>query len=144
MSPTTHIHLLRWLHGKQQQQLNFFMESSDYSVFRRCKKMPWRDRITGLYKRICITERNIHIFGLQKAFDVTLNFHYRGPLYINNKGLVIYKVTTKSVPRWSPLSAILFSLHISNIRLSCSLLKLGGNLVSAVLVYSRRIYYRGG
>ena len=56
-------------------------------------------------ERIEMTERDNQILytcvilGLQKAFDVTLNFHYRGPLYINNKGLVIYKVTTKSVPR---------------------------------------------
>ena len=48
---------------------------------------------------------NINLLGLHKAFDVTLNLDYRGPLYMIIEGRGVYKETALSV-RWLSLSVI--------------------------------------
>ena len=41
-------------------------------------------------------KENFILLGFNMAFDVTLNFTYRGPLYKNLENRGVYKVPTKS------------------------------------------------
>ena len=50
-------------------------------------------------------QTNIILLGLQKSFNMPLNFIDGGPYYTTIEGLRAYQVTTKSL-RWLPLSVI--------------------------------------
>ena len=69
------------------------------------KGLAERIGITGTGRQLVHRVANIIFLGLKKAFDVTPNLDYSGPLYMYIESRVVYQVTITSV-RWASLSVI--------------------------------------